>query len=192
VQEKGRGASQLSKYSASKVLAERAAWDFVEKHKSEISWDLVALHPPWVFGPTLFDPETPEMLNGSNRTWYEIVFNGLPDPKELGTKGMAWIDVRDLAEVHLLAIKKPEAAGQRIIVASGHWKWQDWINAARNHGANTTIGDQTYDAADAIHFNMYDTSKASRILGIMYRVMEETTADLLEDFRARGWISLSK
>jgi len=192
VQEKGRGANPINKYAASKVLAERAAWDFVEKHKSEISWDLVAIHPPWVFGPTLFEPETPEELNSSNKFWYQTVFNGLPDPKELGTQGMAWIDVRDLAEAHVLAIKKAGAGGQRIIVASGLWKWQDWINAARKHGANATIGDQTYDAAKAVHLNVYDTTKASRILGIKYRSMDETTTDLLEDFQARGWIALSK
>lgn len=27
-----------------------AAWDFMEKHKSEFQWDLVVLNPPFVFG----------------------------------------------------------------------------------------------------------------------------------------------
>ena len=37
-----------SKYSASKVLAERAAWEFVEKHKGSIGFDVVVLCPSWV------------------------------------------------------------------------------------------------------------------------------------------------
>ena len=37
-------------YLASKTLAEKAAWDFVAAHKSEIAWDLVALNPPFIFG----------------------------------------------------------------------------------------------------------------------------------------------
>ena len=37
-----------------------------------------------------------------------------------------WIDVRDLAEAHVLAIKKQEAGGERIIVSAGPFKWQDF------------------------------------------------------------------
>ena len=37
-----------------------------------------------------------------------------------------WIDVRDLAEAHVLAIQKPEAGGERIIVSQGPFKWQDF------------------------------------------------------------------
>ena len=40
-------------YQASKTLAEKAAWEFVAAHKSEISWDLVAINPPWIFGASL-------------------------------------------------------------------------------------------------------------------------------------------
>jgi nucleoside-diphosphate-sugar epimerase len=50
VKTKGSEAGPFLIYCASKVLAERAAWDFVAAHKSEISWDLVALNPPWIFG----------------------------------------------------------------------------------------------------------------------------------------------
>ena len=39
---------------------------------------------------------------------------------------MAWVDVRDLADAHALALEKEEAGGNRIIVASGPYKWQDW------------------------------------------------------------------
>ena len=48
VREKGRNASNLIKYRASKSLAEKAAWAFYKQHKSEISWDLVALNPSLV------------------------------------------------------------------------------------------------------------------------------------------------
>jgi nucleoside-diphosphate-sugar epimerase len=54
VKTKGSEAGPFLIYCASKVLAERAAWDFVAAHKSEISWDLVALNPPWIFGVRFF------------------------------------------------------------------------------------------------------------------------------------------
>ena len=37
----------------------------------------------------------------------------------------SWVDVRDVAEAHVLALFKPDAGGKRIIVTSGPFKWQD-------------------------------------------------------------------
>jgi nucleoside-diphosphate-sugar epimerase len=54
VKAKGSAAGPFPIYMASKTLAEKAAWEFVAAHKSEISWDLVALHPPWIFGASFF------------------------------------------------------------------------------------------------------------------------------------------
>ena len=50
VKTKGSAAGPVAGYFASKSLAEKAAWDFVASHKSEISWDLVSLNPPYIFG----------------------------------------------------------------------------------------------------------------------------------------------
>jgi hypothetical protein len=65
VEKNGANAGSWDVYCASKALSEKgmyhlfrltaivsdsdiAAWDFVEKHKNEISWDLVSLNPPYV------------------------------------------------------------------------------------------------------------------------------------------------
>ena len=52
VEEKGDNASPLGIYRASKTLAERAAWKFVDDNKPE--WDLVTINPPLVFGVSTF------------------------------------------------------------------------------------------------------------------------------------------
>jgi nucleoside-diphosphate-sugar epimerase len=54
VKTKGAAAGPVLIYLASKTLAEKAAWEFVDAHKSKISWDLVAINPPLVFGVRLF------------------------------------------------------------------------------------------------------------------------------------------
>ena len=36
------------------------------------------------------------------------------------------MDVRDVAKAHILAIQTEKAGGERIIVSTGAWKWQDW------------------------------------------------------------------
>jgi len=53
VKTKGSAAGPVAVYFASKSLAEKAAWEFVDAHKSEISWDLVALNPPYIFGASI-------------------------------------------------------------------------------------------------------------------------------------------
>ena len=37
-----------------------------------------------------------------------------------------WVDVRDLATAHVLAITTPDAGGERVIVCPGPFKWQDF------------------------------------------------------------------
>jgi nucleoside-diphosphate-sugar epimerase len=54
VKTKGSAAGPIVIYLASKTLAEKAAWEFVNLHKSEISWDFVVLNPPYIFGARLF------------------------------------------------------------------------------------------------------------------------------------------
>ena len=87
VKEKGRDADGGAKYRASKTLAERAAWDFYEKHKSEVGWELVVLNPPYVFGPILHEVSSPESLNESTRLWYDTVVKGKMDNDALANDG---------------------------------------------------------------------------------------------------------
>ena len=37
-----------------------------------------------------------------------------------------FVDVRDIAQAHTLAIQTPAAGGQRFIISSGPYKWQDF------------------------------------------------------------------
>ncbi len=87
VKEKGRDASAPGKYRASKTLAERAAWEFYEKHKSEVAWDLAVVNPPFVFGPFLHEVDRPENLNESARDWYDTVVKGKKDNDTLANVG---------------------------------------------------------------------------------------------------------
>ncbi|EED86030.1 predicted protein [Postia placenta Mad-698-R] len=189
VKANGRNATGLSKYSASKVLAERAAWEFVEKNKARIAWDLVVVNPPYVFGPTLNEVDKPESLHSSMDEWFKAVCGGIYNTAPWGSDGGPdYIDVRDLALAHVLAIQKEGAGGERLIISSGPWKWQDFTIAGRKIGAVIPAGNTSYDPAKATHLIMYDASKAPKVLGIKYRSIDETTRDILEDYKARGWV----
>ena len=51
---KGSAAGSITIYPASKTLAEKVAWKFVAAYGSEISWDIVVLNPPSMFGVRTF------------------------------------------------------------------------------------------------------------------------------------------
>ncbi|KAH9838563.1 uncharacterized protein C8Q71DRAFT_704621 [Rhodofomes roseus] len=194
VRARGREADQLAKYQASKVLAERAAWEFVDKNKESIGWDLVVCNPPWILGPTLQPVSKPDDLNESMKIWYYAIINGIdasgnPQKKEFYTHfGMTWIDVRDVAEALTVAAEKERTAGERIIISTSPWKGQDFLNAARKFYTNVPVGDESYDPATATHLVTFDTSKADRLLGLKYFTIEESTRDIIEQGKAKGWI----
>ncbi|KAN0101206.1 hypothetical protein V8E55_001190 [Tylopilus felleus] len=188
-------APSLVKYRASKTLAERSAWEFVNspENKSRINWDLVVLNPPF---PAIHEITTPASLNTSARIFYNYVVDSVKANEAgndfLVNTGTCWIDVRDLAEAHVLALEKTAAGGERIIVSAGLWKWQDFIDAANDvrppPKLSTTLPVGVRGAGKtAKHVLFYSTAKADRILGLKYRTIAETTTDTLADYESRKW-----
>ena len=96
-------------YTKSKTLAEKAAWDFVKIQAPEIA--LTTINPVLVLGAPL------DKNFGSSISLVERILNGkdpmLPDLK------FAIVDVRDVATMHVDAIKNDSSKGERIIASSG-------------------------------------------------------------------------
>ncbi|KAJ7064076.1 D-lactaldehyde dehydrogenase [Mycena amicta] len=182
VEEKGRDASAASKYRASKMLAERAAWKFVEEHKSEIGWDLVCVNPPLVVGPTIHAVSSPTGLNTSAF----FMWNAFTKPGAAAGGG-CWVDVRDLAAAHVQALKKEEAGGERIIICAGAFAWQDWLDAVPPSTGSKYQKGTPGAGKTHVHLLRYETAKGIKLLGIEYRSMEETARDTLEDYEKKGW-----
>jgi dihydroflavonol-4-reductase len=103
---------QFDAYRRSKILAERAAWDFMAGAPGPTT--LTTILPSAVFGPVL----TTENL-GSVRIIQRLLEGRPPGIPRLG---FSVVDVRDLADLHIRAMLSPEAAGQRFI-AAGDFMW---------------------------------------------------------------------
>ncbi|KAH8109989.1 NAD-binding protein [Phellopilus nigrolimitatus] len=189
VRERGRAASQSAKYRASKALAEKAAWDFVEQHKSEISWDLVALNPPFVFGPILHEVASPAALNSSVALFYEAILTQKKTPEELAKVQVSWVDVRDVSLGHVRALEVPAAGGQRFILSGGVFIWQDWfdvVNELKLPGVTVPVG--TPGAGKSFKYEYwYNNAKARTVLGIEFRDKKTTAKDSIESLKAHGW-----
>ena len=108
--------SLVPAYEKSKVLAERAAWDFVEKLDEDKKFELAVINPSAILGP----PLTRATADAASVDAFKKVLT-----KEIPILihvSLAIIDVRDLAAIHIAAMETPEAAGQRY-VANGHNLW---------------------------------------------------------------------
>ena len=98
----------VTPYIKSKVVAERAAWEFVEPEGSGL--ELTVINPVGIFGPVL-GPDfsssidiVRSMLNGGRRIAPPVFTNV--------------VDVRDVADLHVLAMTAPNAANQRYLALS--------------------------------------------------------------------------
>ena len=106
----------VNAYIKSKTLAERAAWDFVGQQAG--APELATVNPSLVLGPVL------EKDFGSSAVLVKRLLDGsFPALPKLG---FPVVDVRSVADLHLLAMEKKEAAGERFI-AGGKFMWMDEI-----------------------------------------------------------------
>ncbi|KAK0199488.1 D-lactaldehyde dehydrogenase [Desarmillaria ectypa] len=192
VEEKRSNASFAAKYCASKTLAEKAAWDFFDKNKATLSWDLSVINPPNVHGPFINEVANPQSLGYATNEWYNIVVSGSMSPEDMATQGHCWVDVRDLAEAHVRTLFIEAAGGERIIVSAGPYVWQDWVDAANSLSPSPIPSHRLPvgipgAGAGASYLMNYRTDKQARILGLNFRTKVETACDVLTDFERLGW-----
>lgn len=102
-------ASTIKAYPKSKTLAERAVWELANELPG---LELATINPSYVQGP---------LLSGAPASSNEIV-SRLLERRDPGVVDlvMGIVDVRDVADAHLAAMRVPEAAGQRFIVHSAN------------------------------------------------------------------------
>ncbi len=102
-------------YTKSKTLAERAAWDFIKNEAPSMA--LTTINPVLVLGAPL------DNNFGSSISLIERVLKGkdpmLPDLR------FSIVDVRDVAQMHVQAIKNDATKGERILASAGTMSFVD-------------------------------------------------------------------
>ncbi len=100
----------LAPYPRSKTIAERAAWDLIDRDGGDT--ELVVVNPTFVLGPTL----TTHL--GSSMRLIQMMLEGTMSVVPCQRFGL--VDVRDVADFHIRAMAAPAAAGKRFLaVADG-------------------------------------------------------------------------
>jgi len=94
----------LSPYPRSKTIAERAAWELAREQGA--SERLAVVNPSAILGPALSEHRSTSL------GLVERLLTGMPGMPRLS---FSVVDVRDVAELHLLAMASPEGAGERFL-----------------------------------------------------------------------------
>jgi nucleoside-diphosphate-sugar epimerase len=181
--------SPATAYRASKKLAERAAWDFVEAEKP--NFDLVTVCPPLVLGPVVHHLASLESINTSNERVVQLLQGKWRN--EIPATGAAWlwIDVRDAASAHVRALENPDAGGKRLFTTAGYFcnRWiadavlKNFPDLADRLPTDDTPGDQFPDEGKVYKF---DTQLTNAVLGIDWITLEQSMVDLVKSLKSFG------
>jgi nucleoside-diphosphate-sugar epimerase len=99
----------VTAYVKSKTLAERAAWDFINREGGSL--ELTVINPVGILGPVL----TPD-LSASIEIIRRLLNGSVPGYPKLS---FGVVDVRDVADLHIRAMKSTAAKGERFLAIAG-------------------------------------------------------------------------
>lgn len=116
----------IDHYSKSKTLAEKAAWDFIEAEGKPFEFSVI--NPALVIGPSLSND-----LGESNKAIQMVATGKMPVavPLQFG-----YVDVRDVAAAHILAMQKQASDGERFALAEKDMWYEDVAKVLRENGFN--------------------------------------------------------
>jgi dihydroflavonol-4-reductase len=154
-------------YVRSKTLAERAAWDLVRE--AGATERLAVVNPGAIIGPSLNDDHS-YSLQAIKR-----LLAGMPAAPRIG---FTFVDVRDVADLHIRAMTDPAAAGERFI-ATDRWLWAADVA--------TILRERLGDAAGKV-----PTRVAPDFLVRLMARFDGSIRSIVGDLGKRSWISSDK
>jgi dihydroflavonol-4-reductase len=154
-------------YVRSKTLAEQAAWQHVRAAGAEDR--LAAINPGAIIGPALNDDHS-YSLQAIQR-----LLDGMPAAPKLG---FSFVDVRDVADLHIRALTNDAAAGERFI-ATDEFLWMGQVAAI--------LRGRLGDAASKV-----PTRVAPNLLIRAMALFDGGVRSVVGDLGKRSWFSSEK
>ena len=169
----------LPPYPRSKAIAERAAWDFVQREGGDT--ELVVLNPTFILGPT---------LTGNARSSLQLVKAMLDGTMTVVPRQrFGVVDVRDVAELHITAMATPAAGGKRFL-ALADGPTTDFLQLAQvlrdRLGPLAERVPTAQAPGDELPELVIHNDRARAELGFRPRPAEDTIVETAESLRALG------
>ena len=186
---------QIGSYAKSKTLAEKAAWQFLKENGNP--FELAVINPALVTGPTLTSD-----LGESNKAIEMVVTGKMPVaiPMQFG-----YVDVRDVATAHILAMQNPSSSGERFALSEKDLSYKKIAKLLKDNGFKKapSISVPVWLAKFLANFNkelkvtvpfmgkvrsVSKSTKAKDILGWNPRPAEESILDVANQIKEMGLI----
>ncbi|SPN98551.1 related to multifunctional cyclin-dependent kinase PHO85 [Cephalotrichum gorgonifer] len=175
-------------YRASKKLAEKAAWDFVESEKP--GFKLSTVNPPMVFGPVAQHLESLDDINTSNARIVSLLRGGWKDGIPDTGGALIWVDVRDVAEAHIRAFERPEAVGKRLFTTAGYFSNKEIVEALRGQLGGELEGrlpgPEVKGGERPAEIYKIDNKATNEALGIEWIGLKESLLDIVKSVEKFG------
>lgn len=192
-------------YAIGKTLQEKAAWQWLVEHggvdptgitaaavtpasTSKAPFDLVCLNPCFI-GGVMLQPE----LNASSELVWQFATGLKP---KIPNAAYPFVSVRDVARAHVAAAEKPEASGRYLLISS----WEPGTvlcDVLRKMLPNCPIPseldlpapEEGKPAPAVVGAGSFDSSKATRELGIVYTPLEQLLQETCDSLVKHGFIT---
>ncbi|KAF8996050.1 hypothetical protein BDQ17DRAFT_1250184, partial [Cyathus striatus] len=165
-------------YRASKILAERAVWDFARQHPKV---DIATILPGFVYGPFVSYFPFPSSQDGlgTNSFPYALINGKIPPNSPY------LVDVRDVAKAHVLALDLPRTAPgeKRFLVNWGIYPWKQAAEYLAHTHPGINVPDQITFPEDLANLSPLNTAKSREVLKLEYTLPEKTLDDFVESIR---------
>lgn len=164
-------------YPVSKTMAEKAAWEYAEKH----GLDIVAINPSTCLG-SLLQPG----LNASSAVLQQLL-QGSKDTQEYHWLGC--VHVRDVAAAQILLLETPGASG-RHLCTNGIYQFKDFAETAAKLCPGYNVQRFTEETQPGL-VACKDASKKLIKLGLVFTPIEEAIRECEESLKTRGFLHSS-
>jgi nucleoside-diphosphate-sugar epimerase len=169
----------LPPYPRSKAIAERAAWDFIDAEGGDT--ELVVVNPTFIAGPSLV-----RSLRSTLTGFKAIIEGTMP---ALPRQRFGVVDVRDVADAHIMAMANPDAAGKRfLLLADGPTiTWLDMAQILKDHlgPAGERVTTVEAPGEDPTPLTIHN-DRAKQELGWQPRPGQTTIVDTADSLRELG------
>jgi dihydroflavonol-4-reductase len=146
----------IAAYIKSKTIAEKAAWDFIAKEGGSL--ELTVINPVGIFGPALGNDYSvsieliKNLIEGNmNKSYTEFSFGV--------------VDVRDVAELHIKAMKHPAANGERFLAAAdGAMTFYDVAELIKKERNDRSVKIENLNSINKADYIQLSNAKAKTLL----------------------------
>lgn len=101
--------------------------------------------------------------------------------------------MRDVAQAHVAAFEKPDAANKRFFTTAGYFTNKDIANIIKQHfsqykdlPSESTPGGDYPEGGIEKGLYKYNNKRSIDILGLKYKSFEDSIVDTIKSFQAKG------